>query len=97
MVFRGQQLTPERQIEFSRLFGPLEMHPLKVKTSEDNPELFVLENGGEADAYQTAFFDGEEIVGRLLLVVMLGHDMRFMCVSVARCWAPERRKEKSSS
>ncbi|MFK7733206.1 MAG: TauD/TfdA dioxygenase family protein [Pseudomonadales bacterium] len=65
MVFRDQSITPERQIEFSRLFGPLELHPLKIKTSETNPELFVLENGGEADAYQTAFFSGEEIVGRL--------------------------------
>lgn len=65
LVFRNQNITAERQIEFSRLFGALEMHPLKVKTSEDNPELFVLENGGAGDAQQTAFYDGEEIVGRL--------------------------------
>lgn len=55
LVFRGQQqITPEQQIEFSRIFGPLEMHPLKVNTSEQYPELFVLENGGDRDDFQTA-------------------------------------------
>ncbi len=65
LVFRGQNVTPENQITFSRTFGPLEIHPLKVNTSADNPELFVLENGGDKDAYQTAFYNDEEIVGRL--------------------------------
>lgn len=65
LVFRNQDITPEKQIEFSRIFGPLEKHPLKVKTSAQYPELFVLENGGDNDAYQTAFYDGQEIVGRL--------------------------------
>ena len=65
LVFRGQQITPEKQIEFSRLFGPLEMHPLKVKTSEEYPELFVLENGGDKDACQTATYNGQVLVGKL--------------------------------
>lgn len=65
LLFRGQDLSPERQIEFSRIFGPLEMHPLKVKTSAEHPELFVLENGGDADRFQTAFYDGQAVVGRL--------------------------------
>lgn len=65
LLFRGQNLSPERQIEFSRIFGTLEMHPLKVKTSAEYPELFVLENGGDADRFQTAFYDGQPIVGRL--------------------------------
>ncbi len=65
LVFRGQDITPERQIEFSRLFGPLEMHPLKVKTSAEFPELFELVNGGDQDQHQTAFWHGEEVVGRL--------------------------------
>lgn len=65
VVFRNQHISPERQIEFSRLFGPLEMHPLKVNTSDENPELFVLENGGDTDAHQTATYNGKVIVGKL--------------------------------
>lgn len=66
LVFRGhQQITPEQQIEFSRIFGPLEMHPLKVTTSEEYPELFVLENGGDRDDFQTASYNGKVLVGRL--------------------------------
>ncbi|MEP3563318.1 MAG: TauD/TfdA family dioxygenase, partial [Marinobacter sp.] len=42
-----------------------EMHPLKATTSDKYPELFVLENGGDKDKYNTAFYSGEEIVGRL--------------------------------
>lgn len=65
LLFRNQDIDPNKQIEFSRIFGPLEMHPLKVNTDEKNPELFVLENGGEMDKFNTAFYKGEEIVGRL--------------------------------
>tara|TARA_B110000503_G_scaffold22699_1_gene35274 strand:- start:8305 stop:9231 length:927 start_codon:yes stop_codon:yes gene_type:complete len=65
IVFRDQNISPEKQIEFSRIFGPLEMHPLKTSTSEEYPELFVLENGSDKDKFFTAFYEGEEIVGRL--------------------------------
>lgn len=65
LLFRNQDITAEKQIEFSRVFGPLEMHPLKATTSEAYPELFVLENGGEKDRFFTASYNGEEIVGRL--------------------------------
>lgn len=65
LLFRDQPITPENQIAFSRLFGPLEAHPLKVKTSSEYPELFVLVNGDERDKSTTAFYHGEEIVGRL--------------------------------
>lgn len=65
LVFRNQDVTPEHQIEFSRIFGPLEMHPLKATTSADYPELFELENGGEKDKFSTAFYKGKKIVGRL--------------------------------
>ncbi|MEP3590257.1 MAG: TauD/TfdA family dioxygenase [Marinobacter sp.] len=65
LLIRGQDVTPESQIAFSRVFGPLEMHPLKATTSDKYPELFVLENGGDKDKYNTAFYSGEEIVGRL--------------------------------
>jgi taurine dioxygenase len=65
LLFRGQDIDAARQIEFSRIFGPLEKHPLEVTRSSEHPELFVLENGGPNDRFQTAFYDGEEIVGRL--------------------------------
>ena len=65
LVFRDQEVSPEKQIEFSRIFGPLELHPLKTTTSEEYPELFILENGGEKDKFATAYYHGEEIVGRL--------------------------------
>ncbi len=65
LVFRDQDISPEKQIEFSRIFGSLEIHPLKINTSDEHPELFVLENGGDKDGFFTAFYEGEEIVGRL--------------------------------
>ena len=65
LLFRGQDIDPHKQIEFSRTFGPLEKHPLAVNRSSEFPELFVLENGGPNDKFQTAFYDGNEIVGRL--------------------------------
>ena len=65
LLFRGQDIDPEQQIEFSRIFGTLEKHPLEVTRSHEYPELFVLENGGERDASATAFYDGVPIVGRL--------------------------------
>lgn len=65
LVFRDQDVSPDNQIEFSRIFGPLEMHPLETTTSQEYPELFVLENGGDNDKFYTAFYKGEEIVGRL--------------------------------
>lgn len=65
LLFRNQDITPEKQIEFSRIFGPLEIHPLKATTSEEYPELFVLESGGDKDKFFTANYQGEEIVGRL--------------------------------
>ena len=65
LLFRNQDITPERQIEFSRTFGSLALHPLKATRSEANPELFVLENGGPNDRFQTAHYKGETVVGRL--------------------------------
>lgn len=66
LLFRDQDIDPEKQIEFSRIFGPLELHPLKATTSEEYPELFVLENGSESDKYNTAYYNGEAIVNRLI-------------------------------
>ncbi len=65
VLFREQDITPERQIEFSRLFGPLAMHPLKTTTSNEYPELFMLVNDPEKEKFMTASYKGKEIVGRL--------------------------------
>lgn len=65
LVFRDQDISPEKQIEFSRIFGKLELHPLKVTTSDKYPELFELKNGGDMDKFSTAYYQGEKIVGRL--------------------------------
>lgn len=65
LLFRGQHLDPRKQIEFSRIFGSLEKHPLEATRSSEHAELFVLENGGDKDAVNTAFYGGEAVVGRL--------------------------------
>ena len=65
VLFRAQDITPEKQIEFSRLFGPLEAHPLKATTSHDYPELFVLVNEPEKEKFMTATYKGEQVVSRL--------------------------------
>ncbi len=65
LLFRGQAIGPAEQIEFSRIFGPLEVHPLEPTRSDDYPELFVLSSGGENDRAPFGFYHGEPIVGRL--------------------------------
>ena len=65
LLFRNQDIDPGKQIEFSRIFGDLEMHPLKATTSDEYPELFMLVNDPEKEKYMTATYKGEQIVGRL--------------------------------
>jgi len=65
LLFRDQDIDAGRQIEFSRLFGSLERHPLEATISNEHPELFVLENGGDRDLFNTAYYHGQPIVGRL--------------------------------
>ena len=65
LLFRNQDVTPERQIAFSGIFGPLEMHPIKATTAEDYPELFTLANTPEQEKHLTASYRGKDIVSRL--------------------------------
>lgn len=45
LLFRDQSLTPERQVAFTRRFGPVEEHPLRSRRGvEGFPEILVLEN-----------------------------------------------------
>ena len=65
LLFRGQDVTPERQIAFSRLFGELEKHPIEETRSLEHPELFMLANDPGKEKYMTAYHHGEPVVGRL--------------------------------
>jgi alpha-ketoglutarate-dependent taurine dioxygenase len=60
LVLRGQKLTPEQQIAFSRLFGELEVSPRTQFALSGHPEILVLSNIiidgkpiGNADAGRT--------------------------------------------
>ena len=64
MVFRNQDISPEKQIAFSRLFGELEMHPLKATTSDEYPELFMLSNDPVKEKFMTANIRELEFVNR---------------------------------
>ena len=45
LVFRGLDLTPGQQVAFTRLFGPVEPHPLgSRRTADGHPEVLVFEN-----------------------------------------------------
>jgi taurine dioxygenase len=65
LLFRGQDVTPENQIAFSRTFGELETHPLKATTSDQYPELFMLVNDPEKEKFMIATYRGEQVAGRL--------------------------------
>lgn len=47
LVFRGQRLSNEQHIAFSRRFGELEIHTAKHWLLPDYPEILVLSNRGE--------------------------------------------------
>ena len=49
IVVPGQDITPARQIAFSRRFGDLEVHVLKDNVIEGQPEIFVVSNVRDAD------------------------------------------------
>lgn len=65
LLFRGQDVNPENQIAFSRIFGELELHPLKATRSQQYPELFMLVNEPEKEKFMTASYRGQDVVGRL--------------------------------
>lgn len=44
LVFRDQRITPQQQIEFSRRFGPLQIHVLHQFQLEGHPEILVVSN-----------------------------------------------------
>lgn len=45
MVFRDQNLSPDSQLRFTELFGPVMSHPLRTRaTPEGYPQILILEN-----------------------------------------------------
>ncbi|EOE6861832.1 TauD/TfdA dioxygenase family protein, partial [Cronobacter dublinensis] len=44
VVFRGQNITPRQQIDFSRRFGPLQIHVLKQFLLSGHPEILIVSN-----------------------------------------------------
>jgi taurine dioxygenase len=44
VLFRGQHLTDEQHVRFSRRFGELEIHVLKEFVKPEHPEIYVLSN-----------------------------------------------------
>ncbi|MDQ3059986.1 MAG: TauD/TfdA family dioxygenase [Pseudomonadota bacterium] len=44
LVFRNQRITPQQQIDFSRRFGPLQIHVLKGFQLAGSPEILIVSN-----------------------------------------------------
>ncbi len=44
LLIRGQNITPEQHIAFSRRFGELELHPNKYNHHHEHPEVYVVTN-----------------------------------------------------
>ena len=44
LVFRDQRITPGQQVDFSRLFGPLQIHVLRQFQLPGHPEILIVSN-----------------------------------------------------
>ncbi len=59
LVFRGQDLSPEAQVAFSRRFGPAIAHVLEGFRLTDNPEVFLISNEVEDGKPKGAIYAGQ--------------------------------------
>lgn len=60
-VIRGQKLTPEQQIRFSRRFGELEIHVLKQYLLPGHPEILVVSNVVDRDGKLIGLADADRV------------------------------------
>ncbi|PLW82361.1 TauD/TfdA family dioxygenase [Kineobactrum sediminis] len=64
MLIRGSNVSPQAQIEFSKLFGDIEAHPLESIRSKEYPELMEL-NSEDERMNPVSWWHGEPVIGRL--------------------------------
>lgn len=61
LVFEGQNLSNEQHIEFSRRFGPLDVHPSGKYVLKDYPELLLLTNKQDDAGNYISLRDGGSV------------------------------------
>ena len=61
IVFPDQKLSNEEHIQFSRRFGPLEIHPSRKHNVKNYPELLLLTNRKDAAGNYVSLRDGGSI------------------------------------
>jgi len=109
LLFRGQKLEEKNLVEFSRNFGPLEIHLRREYLSPENPEVLYVSNlkkegrpiGILADTEVGWHYDQiylpRPAVGSLLYSVIIPPDRgatSFADMSAAYAALPERTKER---
>ncbi|AVT00316.1 taurine dioxygenase [Paracidovorax avenae] len=57
VVFRDQRITPRQHIDFSRRFGPLQIHVLKNFQLADHPEILIVSNIKDASGQPVGLGD----------------------------------------
>ena len=74
LIIRGQDMTTQQQVDFSKKFGPLEFHVLSQYCHPEQPEIFIVSNIKE-DGKHVGAYDGSKnyhIDGAYMAVPSLG-------------------------